>query len=343
MQTLEIKSQYIKSHLRILHETYDSVLIYPVVEGLDSGIYTLEKQYIVGTFDKPVSFETFMRHDSKHLLHVSKIEPYYLGGAYLVIRKPIDYSPLETLQYNSTLFMLIAGAFFIALGIYLGRLFIAPMREYIKTMKDFIQDTTHELNTPISVILANIEMLETFGKCNTHKEFERIQIASKTLSILYDDLTYLNLNHHYYRTIQSVDLSELLRSRCLYFDAMIQDKMIDVTLLITPDSRVDMDARDAMRLMDNLISNAIKYNKPKGALMIELTHEHLIVEDGGIGIEQTKIDQIFNRFTRLSSSQGGFGIGLSIVRQIIVHYGFVLSIDSKLHKGTKVMVRWSKQ
>ncbi len=87
------------------------------------------------------------------------------------------------------LFMLIAGVFFVIIGYFLGRLFISPMRESIEMMNNFIQDTTHELNTPISTILTNLELIETIHNCSAKREMQRIEIASKTLSRIYDDLT----------------------------------------------------------------------------------------------------------------------------------------------------------
>lgn len=106
--------------------------------------------------------------------------------------------------------ILIKHIFFALLGLFLGKLFIAPMRESIEKMNHFIQDGTHELNTPISTILANIEMLETFGKCEKSDELQRIEMASKTLSLIYEDLTYLNLNYNYYRNIESLDISGII-------------------------------------------------------------------------------------------------------------------------------------
>ena len=67
------------------------------------------------------------------------------------------------------------------------------MRDSLKQMNRFIQDTTHELNTPISTILTNIEMIETFSGEEKSTELKRIEIASKTLSRIYDDLDLFKL------------------------------------------------------------------------------------------------------------------------------------------------------
>jgi len=339
-EALKYESQKIETALRALHQSNSNRLVYPVSKTADSAIYDLDKHYIFGTYATP----PVLGKKEKHTLsYVVKIEPYYLGAAYLLLSKPIDFTPIRALQRNLVIFMLLAGIFFAILGYYLGRLFIAPMRESIKQMNHFIQDTTHELNTPISTILTNIEMIETFGECEKNSdELKRIEIASKTLSRIYDDLTYLNLNHHYHRQIIDLDMSHLIEERMVYFSAMAEAKRLQVRIDIEPEVRLEIDKNDAIRLIDNLISNAIKYNKPRGLLYVKLTKRYFMVKDGGVGINKKDLTTIMQRFKRANSSEGGFGIGLDIVNQVVNSYGFVLHMQSQLHKGTEVKVQWEK-
>lgn len=341
---LKYQAQTITQELRILHTSYDkSTLTYPVHPLINSAIYDLDKQYIFGT-QKETNLldEKDYLADENILYSLSQVEPYYLGAAYLLVSKNLDKEPILELQKNIGLFLLGAGLFFTILGWFLGRLFIAPMRDSMERMNLFIQDTTHELNTPISTILANIEMLETFGKCEENKELKRIEIASKSLSRIYDDLTYLNLNYNYYRHIESLDMSDLLRERMVYFSTMAENKGLIVEISIDTDIVLEIDKNDATRLVDNLILNAIKYNKPKGVLKLILTKESLSVIDTGVGIQKKSLDTITCRFKRANKSEGGFGIGLDIVNQVVNSYGFVLSINSELDKGTEVVVKWTK-
>ncbi len=339
-EALKYESQKIETALRTLHQSNRDRLVYPVSKVADSAIYDLDKAYIFGTFEEPPALEKKEKHT---LSYVVEVEPYYLGAAYLLLSKPIDLAPIRTLQRNLLLFMLLAGIFFAILGYYLGRLFIAPMRESIKQMNHFIQDTTHELNTPISTILTNIEMIETFGECEKNSdELKRIEIASKTLSRIYDDLTYLNLNHHYHREIVELDMSHLVEERMVYFSAMAEAKHLQIQVDIDPDVRLEIDRNDAIRLIDNLISNAIKYNRPRGLLQVVLNKRYFAVKDGGVGINKKDLVTIMQRFKRANSSEGGFGIGLDIVNQVVNSYGFVLHMESKLHQGTEVKVEWEK-
>ena len=340
---LKFDAAQIETTLRILHKSFKSTLVYPVDPFVSSAIYDLDKQYIFGT-GKPTSLldkKYYMTNESR-LYYLKEVEPYYLGAAFLLVSKDVDEEPIQELQINIGLFMLGAGILFGSLGFFLGRLFIAPMRESMERMNLFIQDTTHELNTPISTILTNIEMLETFGKCKKNDELQRIEIASKTLSRIYDDLTYLNLNHDYYRRIESINVSDFIKERMLYFTVMAEHKRLDIEINIDENVILEIDKNDLTRLVDNLITNAIKYNKQEGLLKLSLTKESLSVTDTGVGIQKKDLDTIVCRFKRANKSEGGFGIGLDIVNQVVASYGFVLDIHSKVGKGTEVVVKWEK-
>ena len=340
-ESVKYESEHIKSQLRTLQQSNDVKLVYPSHKLIQSAIYDVDKMYIFGTFKKEQSLD-INKYDNR-LYHVVTVEPYYLGAAYLLVAKDIDLEPIAKLQKNIILFMLAAGLFFATLGYFLGKLFVAPMRDSIEQMNHFIQDTTHELNTPISTILTNIEMIETFGKHEENsRELKRIEIASKTLSRIYDDLTYLNLNHKYHRQIVTINMSTLVEERIVYFSAMTEAKGLKVTVETDANVQLDIDKNDAIRLVDNLISNAIKYNRTKGLLQVTLTKDLFSVKDTGIGIRSKDLSTILQRFKRANKSEGGFGIGLDIVNQVVSSYGFVLEINSKEGEGTEVSVKWEK-
>ncbi|MDD4856430.1 MAG: HAMP domain-containing sensor histidine kinase, partial [Sulfuricurvum sp.] len=232
-------------------------------------------------------------------------------------------------------------AVFALVGFGLSRLLLRPMNEAITLLDDFIKDTTHELNTPVSAILTNIESLgESELPETVQKKLKRIEIASRTISTLYDDLTYLILNHDLAIVNREFDLSVLLMERIEYFRHRIEQKKIDLDIHITPDISIIIDQTKAIRLIDNLLSNAIKYNHMGGKITVMLDKNGLCIEDNGIGIPQDMIERIFERYTRADKSVGGFGIGLHIVAMIAKSYNFTISIQSKEKKGTKICVGW---
>ena len=338
---LQLEAEKIAQRLRVLHETFKKPLFYPNDLSFDSAIYDLDKGYIFGTFNpKKIEWGREFYKEGDKLFYIHALKPYYLGASYLLVSKKFDQKPLNELIKMLLLFLVGAGVLFTLLGLFLGRLFTAPMRESIELMNRFIEDTTHELNTPISTILTNIELLETLYNCEGQKEMRRIEMASKTLSRLYEDLTFLKLNHNYHRALEKLNISDLLNERIELFQTLIEAKDIKVIKNIDPNITLEIDRNDAIRLLDNLLSNAIKYNHKSGKLEVTLTANRLEVQNDGEGIKKENIALIQNRFRRVNSSEGGFGIGLDIIGQVVKRYNFTFTIHSDINQPTKVTLTW---
>jgi len=331
----------ISESLRQLSSTFSAPLVYPKTELFSSAIYNLDKSYIFGSFQpNSVLWEKEYYQIDNTLFYIQELYPYYLGVSYIVVSKEINQEPIDDLFNISLLFLCIAGIFFTILGIFLGKLFIAPMKESIEKMNRFIEDTTHEFNTPISTILTNIELIDTFYESEAKTELKRIEVASKNLSRLYEDLSFLKLNHDYHRKVISLNISELLKERIEYFKTLIEVKELKLIKNIEQNIYLTIDKNDAIRLIDNLLSNAIKYNKKEGSLTIRLNNKQLSVTDTGIGIKKEDIKLIHTRFKRVNKSEGGFGIGLDIVGQVVKCYQFKFDINSIYTQHTEVIITW---
>jgi two-component system OmpR family sensor kinase len=343
-ESVKHEGEKIQHQLIRLQSTFRPTLPIYLENGYDIALLDIDKKLIFSNFDLPKDFDFTQEYQlrSEYMIYNKPIDPYYLGAAYMIIRMTVDQSGIANLQKMILMFMLSGGVFFSVLGYFLGRMFVAPMRESIEMMNRFIQDTTHELNTPISTILTNLELMETLEKCDAKSEMQRIEIASKTLSRIYDDLTYLRLNQNYHREIRPLDLSRLLQERLLYFAVAIEAKRIRLMTQIDEEIIVEIDREDAIRLIDNLLSNAIKYNKTGGILEVKIDPIELSVKDSGVGIPQKELGTIFDRFKRANRSEGGFGIGLNIVYQIVQAYKYRISIDSEPNIGTEVTITWQK-
>jgi len=314
------------------------------ITELKVAVYNGKKEYLFGTFHPEVvewgrnfvSIGNILRHDRV------VPPPHRKHTAYMVVEKKIDTSLVLQLRQTILYAALVALAALLVLGYFLGKLFIAPMREALTKLNLFVQDTTHELNTPISTILTNIEMLELLGKCKENEELKRIEIAAKTLSRLYEDLSYLKLNETYQRRIEPIDMSMLLDERVTYFSSLIRAKEIDLALEIRPEVIHEIDRTDAIRLYDNLLSNAIKYNNKGGNITIRLTDTGFSVTDTGRGMDTKTRAKVFDRFERGDESEGGFGIGLDIVSGIARYYGYKIEMASALGEGTTVNIRFMR-
>ena len=94
------------------------------------------------------------------------------------------------------------------------------------------------------------------------------------------------------------------------------------------------------RLIDNLLSNAVKYADAGGYVDVRLRRGELAISNSGEGIDRKRGDEIFRRFARFNSSEGGFGIGLSIVSEVCKKYSFSISYDSVPGEITTFRLTW---
>jgi two-component system OmpR family sensor kinase len=205
----------------------------------------------------------------------------------------------------------------------------------------FIKDTTHELNTPIAAILSNIQMI---NKDNIDeklaKKINRIEIGAKTISNIYEDLTFVSLNNQIISNNEKLYFSQILNQRVDFFKSIASSKKIEFILDIKDDIFIVCDVKKLSKLIDNILSNAIKYNKFQGFIKVTLKDKILIIEDSGKGMSKDNLSNLFTRYKRFDKSVGGFGIGLNIVSLIAKEYDFKVDVISKIDVGTRIKIKW---
>lgn len=329
--------------LKLLHHYFPERTEYPRSLDFRSAIYDIEGVKIFSTLEnEAINFEKEIYRSGDSIHFVKYLDDYYLGAKYLFIEVDEDDEWYENTMANIMIFGTITLIVLAIFGFFFVKLFLRPMRNSIMLLDNFIKDTTHELNTPISAILANIEMMDTNIMIEKNKKkLARINIAAKTVSNLYQDLTYLTLNHNRQSKDEWIDLKKLIEDRVEYFTILSTSKKVNFDLDLKY-ATLFIDGIKIARVIDNLISNAIKYNKRGGKICIILRKNHFIIKDSGIGIEKEKVSEIFQRYTRFNSSEGGFGIGLNIVKSIIEEYQLQISVDSNLGEGTTIRVDFLK-
>jgi len=327
--------------LRELHYAFPYERRYPRDRRFRSAIYDLEYVRIFSTLHSDrVDFLQDVYRENGYIYFVKLLDSYYLGAKYLFIEVPEDRSWLRETVGRIAAAGVLLGLLLTLLGYYLAHLFVRPMRRSIELLDGFIQDTTHELNTPLSAILGNIEMIDR-GKLadRDRKRFERIALAARTVSTLYEDLKFLTLERHRPIQNESLELKALLEERLEFFALAIRSKSIVVKRDLS-EAHIIADRRLMARLMDNLLSNAVKYNRRGGTIHVRLSPGLLEIADSGVGMEPEELEEIFERYRRFNESEGGFGLGLDIVRRIVEEYGMQIKIESERGKGTRVILRW---
>ncbi len=340
---LEEYSKELIDGLKLLHIYFDRYRTYPRNPLYRSAIYDADKIRIFSTLKHPEGVQlNKIIYTTDHVIHyIHVLDSYYLGAKYVVVEIDDDRKWMKQAWKNILFYGGALLALFMVAGALLVRLFLAPMRNAIRLLDRFIKDTTHELNTPVSAILSNIEMIDS--RQLDHKEakkIRRIEIAARTISHIYQDLTYLVLHHQIASQDERTDISSLVKERVEYFKILAESKKIEIETDIQPGITLTVDPGKMARLVDNLLSNAIKYNRRKGEIFIRLRPGELLIQDSGIGMDEKQTGEVFKRYKRFDTSVGGFGIGLNIVAMIAQEYGFRVEIRSKAAKGSKVIVQW---
>lgn len=222
---------------------------------------------------------------------------------------------------------------------FLVKIALKPLESKITMLNSFIKDFTHEINTPLSVILLSIEQLEKQQNIDTTK-FARMKLAAKTLSQTYSDLIFLTFPDTISNEEERIVMKEAIRERLEYFRLFFERKQIALSVDLQGDSTILASKSKINKMLDNLISNAIKYNKKGGFVSVNLKGRTLSIKDSGYGIDEKNLTKIFERYARFNSDQGGFGIGLSLVKSICKEYHIEISCHSKLGEGSEFVLNF---
>lgn len=341
-QILQTYSNSLISNLKELHINIDKDNVYPRDEKYKSAIYDSDKKKIFSTLQsQTVKLDDviYLKNDKIHF--IKEPESYYLGSKYVIVEIPDDHIWFENIKYKMIIGFLLAFLFMIFVGYFISKLFLKPMRDALHLLDRFIKDTTHELNTPVTAIITNIETIDkSLLDDKTLRKINRIEIGAKTISNIYEDLTFVTLNNQIISNNENINLSNIVRQRVDFFLSIANMKKIRFETNIKDNVFIFCDIKKISKLIDNLLSNAIKYNKNSGFIKVVLAKNSMIIEDSGKGMSSENLENLFDRYQRFDKSVGGFGIGLNIVSLIAKEYDFKIDVTSQLGVGTKVKVRW---
>ncbi|EAJ5678770.1 HAMP domain-containing histidine kinase [Campylobacter sp. IFREMER_LSEM_CL1846] len=247
---------------------------------------------------------------------------------------------LGFIRFKVALAMVLSLIFVSLVGYLILKFALKPLEARIRFLNNFIKDTTHEINTPISAILMSVESLERKKNFEEIKALKRVKIAALTLSHLYSDLTFLNFSQAYEAKKDWIFLKNLIKERMEYFKIFLEQKNIDLELVLEDNGKIYANKEQFFKMFDNLVNNAIKYNIKNGHIKIALLEQKLIIADSGCGIAKENLANIFERYSRFNENQGGFGIGLSLVDKICKEHNIKIKVESELKKGTKFILTW---
>lgn len=220
--------------------------------------------------------------------------------------------------------------------------------------QEFFSNASHELKTPLTSVRGYLELLENnmVSDEKMKKDFmSRIKKETDNMTNLINDILMISRleTKEAEVVLSEVRICPLVKEICKSLEPMAKEYQVKVSMNCRPLS-IYGNTQQLRELFNNLITNAIKYNKPQGKVEISVNAETddiiIIIEDTGVGIPEDAKQRIFERFYRVdkgrSKKVGGTGLGLSIVKHIVNFYNGSIELQSKEMEGSRFIIRLPK-
>lgn len=221
-------------------------------------------------------------------------------------------------------------------------------RVVILTEKEFIANVSHELLTPISILMVRMENLlneENLSTEGENKVFANLKTLNRLKSIINSLLMISKIENQQYNRVDEISIKDVITDVVNELDHRLLMKNLAIEINLPEDFIFTGNASLINILITNLISNAIKYNVKDGKIRVfsSASDEYfeLRITDTGKGIEAGQLDRIFDRFEQLNrGEEEGHGLGLAIVKHIADFHGVTIAVNSVINKGTEVILRF---
>jgi signal transduction histidine kinase len=308
------------------------VFHYPRSNIFTSAILDKNNEKLFSLFESENIYfhEEFKRINTK-ICYKEYLFENILDAKSLIVCKDIDNSQVI---YNAIILLLSISFFIFLSSFFIIKQSIEPYKRLNQYLDEFLKDAMHELKTPIGVARINVDMLQL--RLKNDKNILRIKSALKNMTVIYEDLEYHMQQNAVKDEKRDIDFSLFLAKRIEFFNDLATSKNIILHKSIEENILVNFNEIELYRIIDNNISNAIKYSKDGSAIEIYLEKEQnkvkLSFKDEGIGIKDKS--KIFERYYRGDKITGGFGIGLSIVKNICLKNKIEIKVDTQVNKGT---------
>ena len=322
-------------------------------ENIDENNITVTNELastLIGLVNASDSREGFLKDYSLRYLKISSRNGTKIGFA----DQSYERNSLENLLFNCLLVFLYAVFLFFLLSLFLSRLAMKPAQQAWDQQNQFIADASHELKTPITVILANLQILLAH-KERTIKEQEKWIINTKEeadrMKQLVEELLFLARSDA--ETMESVtqlkqtlNFSELVLNSVLLFESVAYENKVALENELESDIILEGIEVQLKQLITILLDNACKYAGKNGKVSVVLKktagHAVFIITNSGNPILPEEQKHVFKRFYRTDQSrarkEGGYGLGLSIAKTIVDRHKGSINVTSSAENGTTFTV-----
>ncbi len=256
----------------------------------------------------------------------------------------VERLQLGDLPFRALMYLLVSvgiSALTFGVGRFFARTSLAPAEQMVERLEQFTQDASHELRTPIATLSSSLDLAMRTGK---YKEgITSAKEDLKEVSVLVERLLELARLDKFIIQQEQVDLSSLVETAADKFRPLAAGKAVSINCSVVPGILVEGDPALLRQVVNNLLTNAIKFSKESGGTVtVTLAKDTLTVKDTGIGISKDALPHVFQRFYQADTSRtnDGFGLGLALVKRITELHGWSIAVESVENEGTTFTVRF---
>ena len=244
---------------------------------------------------------------------------------------------------------------FLAMSIKLSAVAVRPMEEAMAREKQFVADASHDLKTPLSVILANTAIMAENPDAtveSVRRWLDGTHDAAKRMQTLISQMLKLAEVEGQAQPVlrEEVDLAAIAMKAALEMESLAYEKQVTLDTELPEACRIRGNADYLLRIVSSLLENALKYEPPGGRVLLTLASEKrktvLSVRNFGSRIPEADLPHVFDRFYRSDKSRrnesGSFGLGLAIAREMTEKLGGTITAASSPETGTEFRVVFSR-
>ena len=293
------------------------------------GYYDLSnREFLVSLVNESVGSRRETGILEEHALRYCRV-PTPMGTVLVFSDMSSEIRTLDNLIRTLLIIGILSFLGFLAVSIFLSRWAVKPVAAAWQQQKQFVADASHELKTPLTVIMTNADLLQNDDYDRTdHKNFSKsILLMSQQMKMLVEKMLELAKSdaEQNKQQMKPVNLSKLVLDTTISFEGVFVDKGLSVENSIEPGITVQGCEAALGQVLDILLDNAQKYSSPDGKTSVRLLSTgqckcQLRISNPGDEISEEDLKRIFQRFYRMDkarSRDGSFGLGLSIAENIV--------------------------
>lgn len=242
----------------------------------------------------------------------------------------LNRSVSNRLLFTAFLVLLGSAVLILTFTVLFSKRVLRPVADSYEKQKQFITDANHEMKTPLTLILSNLDIVESeLGKSEW---LDDIRSEGERMGLLINQMVTLSRMDESENQLLSArfDLTNVVTDAVAEFQPLVDERGLSLWVKLEPGLQYQGDQELIRRLVAILMDNAVKYCDPDGTIRVELfrrRHPVLLVENDYAAVDSLQLDRLFDRFYRADKARtfsGSFGVGLSIARSILrSHHGSI--------------------